>query len=112
MTTEATPPVEPTPANPSPDVASELAALRASVAESAAKVLSGVPVHLRGIIPVNLSPADQIAWFEAAKATGAFDQPVVPPTDGGARPAITPTTPDTASLPVYARMAAGYSKPA
>jgi hypothetical protein len=87
----------------------ELAALKAQLAETAAKVLAGVPEHLRGLVPANLSPADQIDWFNQAKATGIFHKPAVPPTDGGARPAITPTAPDTASLPVYARMAAGYA---
>lgn len=95
---------------PSADAASELAALKASLTETAAKVLAGVPEHLRGLVPSNLSPADQIAWFEQAKATGVFDKPTVPTTDGGARPAITPTTPDISGLPVHARMAAGYAK--
>lgn len=97
---------------PSADAASELAALKVKLAETVAKVLSGVPEHLRGLVPTNLSPADQIDWFNQAKATGIFHKPAVPPTDGGARPAITPTTPDTASLPVYARLAAGYANPA
>lgn len=101
-------PVEPPVAHPSSEAASELAALKASLAETAAKVLANVPEHLRGLVPASLSPSDQIAWFEQAKTTGVFDKPTVPPTDGGARPAITPTTPDTASLPIYARMAAGY----
>jgi hypothetical protein len=87
---------------------SELASLKAQLAETAAKVLAGVPEHLRGLVPATLSPADQIDWFNQAKATGVFDKPAVLPTDGGARPAITPTAPDTASLPVHARMAAGY----
>ncbi|OBX18565.1 hypothetical protein A9995_11400 [Erythrobacter sp. QSSC1-22B] len=101
-------PVETPPANPQSEAASELAALKASLAETAAKVLANVPELLRGLVPTSLSPSDQIAWFEQAKATGIFDKPTVAPTDGGVRPAITPTTPDTASLPIYARMAAGY----
>lgn len=100
------PSVPPAPANP---VADELAALKASLADTAATVLAGVPEHLRGLIPANLSPADQIAWFHTAKATGVFDaKPTVPPTDT-AKPAITPVDPDTASLPPFARMAAGYN---
>ncbi|WP_188064244.1 hypothetical protein [Sphingobium sp. KCTC 72723] len=88
----------------------ELAAIKAQLADTAKTVLAGVPDHLRGLIPVSLSPADQIAWFNQAKATGAFDKPVVLPTDGGAKPAITPRATDTTSMPVYARLAAGYSK--
>jgi hypothetical protein len=63
---------------------------------------------LRGLIPASLSPADQIAWFETAKASGAFDKAAVPATPA-ITPAITPATPDTASLPIYARLAAGYA---
>lgn len=92
-----------------PDPNDELATLKAQLAETATAVLAGVPENLRGLIPVTLAPADQIAWFNQAKATGVFDKPAIPPTDGGARPAITPKTPDTSSLPIHARMAAGYS---
>jgi hypothetical protein len=87
----------------------ELAALKSQLADTAKSVLAGVPENLRGLIPASLAPADQIAWFHQAKATGAFDKPVVLPTDGGARPSITPTTPATSSLPIHARLAAGYS---
>lgn len=97
--------------NPTPDLAAaELAALKAQLADTATSVLAGVPEHLRGLIPVSLSPADQLAWFHTAKATGVFDgKPAVPATDSG-KPAITPITPEPASLPVFARMAGGYRK--
>ncbi len=96
---------------PTPDPAvAELAALKAQLADTATTVLAGVPEYLRGLIPASLSPADQLAWFHTAKATGVFDaKPAVPATDSG-KPAITPTTPDASSLPVYARMAGGYRK--
>lgn len=90
--------------------ADELAALRLQLADTAKAILAEVPEHLRALIPASLAPADQIAWFHQAKATGVFGKPAVPPTDGGAKPAITPTTPDTSSLPIHARLAAGYSK--
>lgn len=94
---------------PDPAVA-ELAALKNQLTDTATAVLAGVPENLRGLIPASMSPADQLAWFHAAKATGVFDTKVtVPVTDTG-KPAITPTTPDHASLPVYARMAGGYRK--
>ncbi len=99
--------------NPTPNddaAATELAALKAQLAETAKATLAGVPEHLRGLIPETLSPADQIAWFNQAKATGAFDKPAVPATDGGERPAITPKEPDLSSLPTFAKLAAGYSK--
>jgi len=87
----------------------ELAALKEQLAETAKAVLADVPEHLRALIPTSLSPADQIAWFNKAKASGAFDKPKVPNTETG-KPAITPKTPDTTSLPVFARLAAGYAK--
>jgi hypothetical protein len=47
---------------------------------------------------------------ELTKATAeAPANPVVPGTDTPP-PAITPKAPDTSALPVYARLAAGYSK--
>lgn len=107
MSDEAETPT-PTPADDA--AAMELAALKAQLADTAKATLAGVPEHLRGLIPDSLSPADQIAWFNQARATGAFDKPVVPPTDGGERPAITPKAPDLSSLPTYAKLAAGYSK--
>ncbi|KQT32691.1 hypothetical protein ASG29_13230 [Sphingomonas sp. Leaf412] len=96
---------------PTPDPAvAELAALKAQLAATAATVLAGVPEALRGLIPASMSPAEQLAWFDTAKATGVFDaKPVVPATDSG-KPSITPTTPDPSSLPVFARMAGGYRK--
>jgi hypothetical protein len=94
---------------PSPDATAELEALKAQVAETAATVLAAVPENLRGLIPASLSPADQLAWFTTAKATGVFDKPAVPTTDTQ-KPAITPLNNDPASLPTYARMAAGYRK--
>ena len=107
MSDEAETPT-PTPADDA--AATELAALKEQLAETAKATLAGVPEHLRGLSPESLSPADQIAWFNQAKATGAFDKPAVPPTDGGERPAITPKAPDLSSLPTYAKLAAGYSK--
>lgn len=89
--------------------ADDVAALKSQLAEAASTVLAEVPEHLRALIPMALPPAGQIAWFNEARAGGVFDKPAVPPTDAGARPAITPTTPETSSLPVHARMAAGYS---
>jgi hypothetical protein len=100
----------PAPAATDDAAATELAALKAQLADTAKATLAGVPEHLRGLIPENLSPADQIAWFNQAKATGAFDKPIVPPTDGGERPAITPKETDLSSLPTFAKLAAGYSK--
>ena len=103
-----------TPPIPTPPIdnaaATELAALKAQLADTAKATLAGVPENLRGLIPESLSPAEQIAWFNQAKATGVFDKANVPPTDGGERPAITPKAPDLSSLPTYAKLAAGYSK--
>lgn len=101
------------PENPTPDpAAAELAALKEQLVNTAAAVLAGVPENLRALIPANLPPADQLAWFHKAKATGVFDKPAAPavPTTDAGKPTITPLTADLASLPVYARMAAGYRK--
>jgi hypothetical protein len=97
--------------NPVTDPAvAELAALKAALAETATTALAGVPEHLRALVPASLSPADQLAWFHNAKATGVFDaKPAVAATDSG-KPTITPTAADPASLPVYARMAGGYNR--
>ncbi|MDX8358308.1 hypothetical protein [Sphingopyxis terrae] len=109
MSDDTQPPV-PTPTPADDAAATELAALKAQLAETAKATLAGVPEHLRGLIPANMAPADQIAWFNQAKATGVFDKPAVPTTDGGERPAITPKAPDLSSLPTFAKLAAGYSK--
>ncbi|MBV9840715.1 MAG: hypothetical protein JOY99_04115 [Sphingomonadaceae bacterium] len=96
-----------------PDVAAiELAALKAQLAETAKGLLANVPEHLKALVPGNLSPADQIDWFNKAKATGVFDKPKVPPTESNARPAIIPPKPDFSQLPVHARLAAGYKNQA
>lgn len=94
--------------NPDPTIA-ELAALKSQLADTAAKLIASVPEHLKALVPASLSAADQIAWFHTAKTTGVFDKPAVPAT-GTPRPTITPVETDPASLPAFARMAAGYRK--
>lgn len=87
-----------------------LAAAQADLEAAADALLAGVPEHLKALIPSAMSAKERIDWFAQAKATGIFDRAVVPPTDAGARAAITPKETDPASLPVFARMAAGYRK--
>lgn len=87
----------------------EIAQLKATAEAAATALLSSVPEHLKGLIPDSLPAAERIAWFEKAKASGAFAKPAVPATGGATAPTITPQTPDTSSLPVHARLAAGYS---
>jgi hypothetical protein len=82
----------------------------ADLEAAAAVILAGVPEHLKALIPTNMSARERIDWFAQAKATGIFDRAAVPETESGAKPTITPKAPDTASLPPYARMAAGYRK--
>lgn len=84
--------------------------VQADLEAAAAIILSGVPEHLKGLIPANMTAKERIDWFAQAKATGIFDRAAVPETESGAKPTITPKAPDTASLPAYARMAAGYRK--
>lgn len=97
-------------ASPEPaDLPTDAAEGESELATAAQGLLSLVPEALRGLIPSDLSPAKQIAWFNQAKASGAFDMPQVPETDGGAKPSLTPTATDSATLPIHARLAAGYS---
>jgi hypothetical protein len=90
--------------------AAALAEAQADLNAAADALLAGVPDHLRPLIPAILSARERIDWFAQAKATGIFDRAAVPTTDDGAKPKITPQSADPASLPVYARMAAGYRK--
>jgi hypothetical protein len=100
-----------TPPAPAADASADaLAAIQSQLVAAAETILADVPEHLRGLIPASLSPADQIAWFQQAKATGVFAKPIVPPTDGGVKPVITPAIKDPSSLPVYARIAGGYRR--
>lgn len=99
--------------NPDEETNEQTAALVAAQADleaAAAVVLAGVPDHLKALIPASMTARERIDWFAQAKATGVFDRAAVPTTDAGAKPTITPKAPDHASLPAYARMAAGYRK--
>lgn len=114
MTTpaETTPAAEAAPAAPAPAATDtskdELAAMAEQLAHMAHAVLAGVPENLKALIPSELSPAQQVAWFQRAKETGVFNTTVtVPATDSG-KPTVTPKTPDVSTLPPVARMAAGY----
>lgn len=105
--TETNPAAETAPA--ATDAAkAELAAMAEQLAHMAHAVLAGVPENLKALIPSELSPAQQVAWFQRAKETGVFNTTVtVPATDSG-KPTVTPKTPDVSTLPPVARMAAGY----
>ena len=89
---------------------SALEAAQADLEAAAEVVLAAVPEHLKALIPANMSARERIDWFAQAKATGIFDRKPVPETESGAKPTVTPKAPDSASLPPYARMAAGYRK--
>ncbi|GGA62464.1 hypothetical protein [Sphingomonas psychrolutea] len=92
------------------DLQAKLAATEKQLSEAATAVLADVPAHLKALVPTNLTPAEQVAWFHAAKATGVFGKPAVPTTDTGTKPTVTPTSPDPSTLPAFARIAAGYNK--
>ena len=87
-----------------------LEAAQADLEAAAAVILAGVPDHLKALIPANMSAKERIDWFAQAKATGIFDRKPIPETESGTKPTITPKAPDHASLPAYARIAAGYRK--
>lgn len=86
------------------------ATTQADLEVAASVVLAGVPEHLKALIPANMSARERIDWFAQAKATGVFDRATVATTNDGSKPTITPKSPDHASLPAYARIAAGYRK--
>lgn len=84
--------------------------LETEYAEFAETVLAEIPDQLKPLIPADLSPSAKLKWFKQAKATGVFNaKPVVPETDKG-KPATTPKDQDPSTMPVYARIAAGYGK--
>lgn len=85
-------------------------ALETEYAELAETVLAEVPDNLKPLIPADLGPAAKLKWFREAKKTGVFDtKPKVPETDSG-KPTTTPADRDLSTLPVHARIAAGYGK--
>jgi hypothetical protein len=85
-------------------------ALESEYAEFADAVLAEIPDRLKSLVPADLGPAARLRWYREAKKTGVFDsKPNVPETDKG-KPATTPTDRDLSTLPVHARIAAGYGK--
>lgn len=88
----------------------ELATARQESESLAEAVLAQVPERFKALIPDGLDAAAKVKWFQKAKAGGAFDAPVVPATDAGRKPAITPKEVDVYGLPAMARMAHGYRK--
>lgn len=99
--------------------------LAEQVASIAHVVLANIPENLKALIPEELSPAEQVAWYLRAKETGVFDasndvKPSgqggevkevkdVPNTDTG-KPKVTPQDQDLSTLPPVARMARAYEK--
>lgn len=85
-------------------------ALEREYAEFAEAVLAEIPERLKPLIPADYGPAQKLKWYRDAKNTGVFDaRPHVPETDRG-KPATTPKDRDFSTLPVHARIAAGYGK--
>jgi hypothetical protein len=79
-------------------------------ADLAESVLADIPDRLKPLIPADLGPGAKLKWYREAKKTGVFDvKPDVPETDNG-KPRTTPRDQDTSTLPVHARIAAGYGK--
>jgi len=76
--------------------------------EIAKAMLAEVPENLKPLVPEGLSPAQQIKWFNSAKATGVFNSKAIVPATDSAKPKTTPQEADLSNLPVAARMAAGY----
>jgi hypothetical protein len=78
----------------------------------AERVLANVPEHLKGLIPRELSPAKQAAWYFEARDTGIFDAAPAPdPVPSvGRKPESTPTSPDYSAMNPRERLAAMYAK--
>ncbi|SOD96635.1 hypothetical protein [Caenispirillum bisanense] len=76
----------------------------------AERVLANVPEHLKGLIPKELSPAKQAAWYFEARETGIFDTAPAPaPVPSvGRKPESTPTPPDFSSMSPRERLTAAY----
>lgn len=91
------------PAKPAPEETAEQV-----LAELVADALASVPEALRGLVP-DVAPANQLRWINQARKAGLFEKPKpdVPVTDT-AKPAVTPKRADFNSLPIHARIAAGY----
>lgn len=84
-------------------------ALEEELAHIASVVLSAVPENLKPLIPTELSPAQQAAYWIRVRDAGVLTpNPVVPETDNR-KPTVTPREIDISTLPVYARMASGYN---
>ncbi|MBA4757409.1 hypothetical protein [Sphingosinicella sp.] len=98
-----TPTPTPTPANDNAD------ALKADLAAATDALRASVPDHLKAIVPPSLSGRELADWIAQCRATAIWERPAVPTTDTG-KPTIAPVTPDPTTLPVFARMAAGYRK--
>jgi hypothetical protein len=120
MNDEVVTPETPKPVAPQPVVVATPVVQPAVVAQPisqpdmrdvAAALLADVPEHLRGLIP-DIDPTQQIVWYSTAKTTGVFSDggPVVPITDGGVKPTVTPTEKNLNDLPIAARMASGYGQ--
>lgn len=72
-------------------------------------LLCSVPEHVRALAPKTGSISDLVAWIDAAKKAGVVSGPTVPTTDQG-RPAVTPRDQDLSTMPVHARLSAGYGR--
>lgn len=115
--TEQTPTIDPAaPVGPAPAIEPDAAlaaetakrlALETQVEHMAGVMLAAIPENLKALIPSELGPAAQVAWYLRAKETGVFSAPVIPGTDQG-KPKITPREPDLSTLPPVARMARAY----
>lgn len=86
--------------------------LEEQVSHMADAMLAAIPEDLKPLIPDGMSPAAKVAWYIRAKETGVFNakKADVPETDT-AKPKTSPRgDQDLSTLPVHARIAAGYAK--
>lgn len=79
------------------------------ISHMAGLMLSNIPENMKALIPTELSPAGQVAWYLRAKETGIFTNGVNVPETDSRKPTVTPREVDISTLPVYARMASGYN---
>lgn len=101
-----------TEAQPNNDAAGTTPTIAADeLREIVESVLAEVPDALRALIPAELTDAQKLRWFKAAKASGVFAQKAPVSAPDARRPNNHTREPsDYGSLPPIARIASGYNR--
>jgi hypothetical protein len=92
---------------PSPDQA-RIAALEGQLAAVETALLADVPAHLKALVPASLPVGDRIGWLQNAKKAGLFAATTTVPTTDNTKIKLAPAPETFTTLPIAARLAAGY----